>query len=42
MGKRRNPYWINTCIETLNEENVPKLKKQMYWNWNWYGTGSEC
>ena len=21
------PYWINTCIETLNEENVPKLKK---------------
>ena len=21
------PYWINTCIETLNEENVPQLKK---------------
>lgn len=21
------PYWINTCIETLNEKNVPKLKK---------------
>ena len=21
------PYWINTCIETLNEKNVPLLKK---------------
>ena len=21
------PYWINTCIETLNEQNLPKLKK---------------
>tara|TARA_Y100001970_G_C14047878_1_gene757312 strand:+ start:31 stop:933 length:903 start_codon:yes stop_codon:yes gene_type:complete len=21
------PYWINTCIETLNEKNVPQLKK---------------
>jgi len=21
------PYWINTCIETLNENNLPKLKK---------------
>ena len=21
------PYWFNTCIETLNEKNLPKLKK---------------
>ena len=21
------PYWINTCIETINEKNAPKLKK---------------
>lgn len=21
------PYYMNTCIETLNEENIPKLKK---------------
>jgi radical SAM superfamily enzyme YgiQ (UPF0313 family) len=21
------PYWINTCIETVNEKNAPKLKK---------------
>jgi radical SAM superfamily enzyme YgiQ (UPF0313 family) len=21
------PYWINTCIETLNEKNLPRLKK---------------